>query len=147
MERDVRILQTCYPQIYLACHSRHSRRRSAAGSLSASDSSLLAHLDEREPTRPTSLARHLGIGKPALSAAVKRLAALGFIDVSRAPADGRVLHLRLTRSGAAAMRQHSVLEPARVTALLRRLDPSDRRAALAGLELLARAARQMNGGR
>ncbi|HWK08423.1 MAG TPA: hypothetical protein VNR64_00125 [Vicinamibacterales bacterium] len=43
MERDVRILQTCYPTIYLACHSRHERRRTASGAISAADSSLLAH--------------------------------------------------------------------------------------------------------
>ena len=147
MERDVRILQTCYPQIYLACHSRHHRRRSASGpaSISAADASLLAHLDEREPMRPSGLARHLGVGRPALSASVKRLIALGLIDTSRAPSDGRVLHLRLTAKGAIAMRQHSVLEPARAEALLRRLAPTDRRAALKGLELLARAAREMNG--
>jgi len=144
MRRDVRILQTCYPQIYLACHSRHSRRRSSSASLSAADSSVLAHLDEREPMRPTALARHLGIGKPALSAAIKRLSAHGFIDVSRAPSDARVLHLRLTPKGATAMRQHSVLEAARVETLLGHLDPPQRRRALAGIELLARAARRMS---
>ena len=63
MHRDVRILQTCYPQIYLACHTRHARRRSGSSGISATDSTLLAHLDEPEPTRPGALARHLGIGR------------------------------------------------------------------------------------
>lgn len=145
MHRDVRILQTCYPQIYLACHTRHARRRSGSSGISATDSSLLAHLDEREPTRPGALARHLGIGQPALSAAIKRLVTLGLIDASPSPSDARVRHLRLTSKGAVAMRQHSVLEASRVEKLLERLTPSHRRAAIGGIELLARAARQMNG--
>jgi DNA-binding MarR family transcriptional regulator len=145
MQRDVRILQSCYPQIYLACHTRHARRRSASAGISASDSSLLAHLDELQPMRPGALARHLGIGQPALSASIKRLVSLGLIHATAAPSDARLRHLRLTSKGALAMRQHSVLEASRVEALLKRLEPSHRRAAIDGIELLARAARQMTG--
>lgn len=42
----VRAVQIAYPQIYLACHTRHTRARSSAFRLSARDSSLLVHLDE-----------------------------------------------------------------------------------------------------
>lgn len=142
MNRDVRLLQTFYPQIYLACHTSHPPR-SANDGLTARDSSLLAHLDERHPVTPTELARHLGVGKPTLSAAVKRLARLGYIRVERAAADRRVTHLRLGAAGAAAMRDSSVLEPARVRRLLASLSARERKAALDGLGLLARAARRM----
>jgi DNA-binding MarR family transcriptional regulator len=144
MHRDVRIVQTCYPQIYLACHRRHQRRRSSTGSLSAADSTLLAHLDEREPSTAASLARHLDVGKPALSAALKRLTRLGLIASVRSAHDGRIVHLRLTPQGAAAMRDNSVLEPDRVEDLLARLTPAHRRAALRGLSLLAGAARELS---
>jgi DNA-binding MarR family transcriptional regulator len=142
MTRDVQLVQKYYPQIYLACHTGHTTRSSTTG-LTPRDSSLLAHLDERTPITPTELARHLGIGKPTLSAAVKRLVRNGLIRVDRNPADGRVLHLRLARGGAKAMRASSVLEPDRVRRLLHELNASERRAALRGLALLATAARRI----
>ena len=143
MTRDVRLVQTYYPQIYLACHTAHTTRRSSRAGLTPRDSSLLAHLDERVPVTPTELAGHMGVGKPALSAAVKRLVRLGFIRADKDPADRRVLHLRLARGGAKAMRASSVLEPDRVRRMLRVLGADDRRSALHGLALLAGAARQI----
>jgi MarR family transcriptional regulator, organic hydroperoxide resistance regulator len=141
--RDVRLVQTCYPQIYLACHTRHSRAASSVHGLSARDSTLLAHLDERRPTTPSALARHLGVGGPTMSAAVKRLVRLGYIDQERDPDDARSVRLRLASRGAAAMRDSSVLEPARVRRLLALLAPGERRAALDGLAILAGAAQAM----
>ncbi len=137
---DIRLVQTCYPQIYLACHTRHRRAATSAHGLSANDSALLAHLDERRPTMPSTLARHLGVGRPTMSAAVKRLRGLGYIEVSADVSDARTVLLRLTRKGATAMRETSVLEPARVQRVLALLAPSDRRRALKGLWLLADAA-------
>lgn len=137
---DVRIVQTCYPQIYLACHTRHTRAASTAHRLSARDSSLLAHLDERRPSTPSDLARHLGVARSTMSAALKRLRALGYITMTDDPGDRRNVLLRLASKGAAAMRATSVLEPARVRRVLAALSQDDRRDALRGLELLARAA-------
>src|SRR5262245_2414113 len=139
--RDVRFVQVCYPQIYFACHTRHLRRRSTPTRLSASDSTLLAHLDERVSVRPTALAQHLGLSPSTLSAAVKRLTAHGYIVQQRPDGDGRVRDLRLSKSGAAAMQASSVLESARVRAMLARLSTSERERALDGLSLLAAAAR------
>ena len=144
MTQDVRLVQTCYPQIYLACHIAHTTRRSSRSGLTPRDSSLLAHLDERTPVSPTALARHLGVGKSALSAAVKRLVRLGFIRVDRSPRDRRRFDLRLASEGVRAMRNSSVLEADRVARLLRILNASERRAALRGLTLLANAARQIS---
>jgi DNA-binding MarR family transcriptional regulator len=141
--RDVRLVQTCYPQIYLACHTRHTRAASSPHGLSARDSSLLAHLDEKRPMAPSDLARHLDVGGSTMSAAVKRLVRLGYIEQSRHPEDARRFELRLARKGAAAMRDSSVLDAMRVKKLLAMLKPTERRAALAGLSTLARAARQV----
>ena len=140
---DVRLVQTCYPQIYLACHTRHQRAASSPHGLSPRDSTLLAHLDETRPTTPSVLARHLGVGGPTMSAAIKRLVRLGYVDQERDPSDARSVRLRLARKGADAMRDSSVLEPARVKRVLAKLRPADRRAALAGLALLARAAQEL----
>jgi MarR family transcriptional regulator, organic hydroperoxide resistance regulator len=140
---DVRLVQTCYPKIYLACHTRHQRAASSDTGLSPRDSSLLTHLDERRSTTPTELARHLGVSKSTMSAAVKRLRALAYVVVSTDPRDGRTVLLRLAPKGAAAMRASSVLEPGRVRRLLGTLSNGDRRTALHGLELLAEAAQRM----
>ena len=137
----VATIQRCYPQIYLACHTRHRRARSSAAHLSPRDSTLLAHLDEDRPVAPVELARHLDIGASTLSAAVKRLASLGYVTRRRDPKDSRRHQLRLTPAGARAMSDASVLDPRLVERVLTHLSPSERRQAIAGLELLARAAR------
>ena len=139
---DVRIVQTCYPQIYLACHTRHVRAASSPQRLSARDSSLLAHLDEKRPTAPSELARHLGVAASTMSAAVKRLVRLGYVEQERHPDDARRVRLCLAKKGASAMRDTSVLDAGRVRRVLARLTPGDRRAALSGLALLARASRE-----
>lgn len=141
--RDVRLVQTCYPQIYLACHTRHMRAASSPQRLSPRDSTLLAHLDETRPIAPSVLARHLGVGGPTISAAIKRLIRLGYVQQDRDPQDARRVRLRLARMGAAAMRDSSVLEAARVRRMLAQLSPDDRRMALSGLAILAGAARRV----
>jgi MarR family transcriptional regulator, organic hydroperoxide resistance regulator len=141
--RDVMALQRAYPQIYLACHTRHDRRRANAAQLTANESSLLAHLSEDQPLRASALARHLGVGASTLSASVKRLTALGYIARTPDGADGRAAALRLSPLGARAMQAGSVLETRRVVALLGRMSRADRRRAIEGLQLLADAALAM----
>jgi DNA-binding MarR family transcriptional regulator len=138
---DVRLVQVAYPHIYFACHTRHIRRASTPERLSAADSTLLAHLDEQRPVRSTALARHLGVANSTLSAAIARLARQGYVIQSRDAADRRAIELRLSRKGAAAMQASSVLDTSLVKKMLAHLTPGERKRALAGLALLARAAR------
>lgn len=143
--RDVRLVQVAYPQIYFACHTRHMRRVSTASRISATDSTLLAHLDETEPVRATALAKHLGLAASTLSAAVARLAALGYVVQRSDAKDGRAVQLLLSAKGASAMQVSSVLESARVLRMLGRLKAADRKRALEGIALLAKAARASSG--
>jgi DNA-binding MarR family transcriptional regulator len=142
--RDVRAVQSGYPQIYLACHIRHQRRASSAARLSPNDSMILSHLDERRAMRAGELARHLGVAASTMSAVVKRLASLGYIVRGRDGADGRAAGLRLSPAGARAMQDGSVLDTGRVAAMLSRLKPGERSRAVEGLALLARASRAIN---
>lgn len=142
-ERAVRAVQRWYPQIYFACHTRHQRAASSDTRLSAHDSAILAHLDEDRPIAASALARHLGIGAPTLSATLSRLAKLGYITRSPRAGDRRVADLRLSKAGGRAMASSSVLEAARVAAVLRELTADEQRLALDGLGLLARAAREV----
>jgi DNA-binding MarR family transcriptional regulator len=137
----VHAVQRCYPQIYLACHVDHVRTKSNRHHLSAHDSSLLAHLDERQPTVPAQLALHLGVSNSTLSAALKRLEALGYIARRVHARDARKVELRLTSAGASAMSECSVLDAQRVAGVLDRLTAAQQRRAAAGLALLADAAR------
>lgn len=140
---DVELVQRCYPQIYLACHKRHIRASSTAYRLSARDSSILVHLSESVPVTPTELAAHLSVRGSTLSAAIQRLEALGYLLRKRIRKDRRSVALTLTPQGAKAMAETSVLDSERVAEVLARLTRSERKRALQGLELLAKASRQI----
>jgi DNA-binding MarR family transcriptional regulator len=143
--RQVIEVQRLYPQIYLACHVDHVRQGSTEWRLSSRDSSLLAHLDRDCAVSPRELAAHLGVGAPALSASIARLQKLGYITSTASANDKRQRELRLTDRGAEAMASTSVLDGARVAAMLEQLDAREREEALRGLALLAKAARAMKG--
>ena len=141
--RDVAAVQRYYPQIYLACHTRHHRRRGNAAALTPQESSILAHLRADHPMRAADLARHLGVVASTMSAAIKRLTALGYIERATDDEDRRAASLRLSAQGERAMQAGSVLESARVAAMLRKLSARERAEAIAGLALLASAALQL----
>jgi MarR family transcriptional regulator, organic hydroperoxide resistance regulator len=143
MHTDIECLQRCYPQIYLACHTRHVRATSTVYRLSARDSSILVHLHPEEPITPTALAAHLGVRGSTLSAAVHRLERLGYLRRAKAAHDRRCAALTLTPQGAKAMSATSVLDQERVAAILRKLTRAQRSRAMQGLELLARASRKL----
>jgi DNA-binding MarR family transcriptional regulator len=142
-KHDVAAVQRCYPQIYLACHTRHRRRRSTAAPLTSQESSILAHLSERQPIRAATLARHLGVVASTMSAAIKRLSLLGYIARGTDEDDARAAALRLSRQGARAMQAGSVLDTGRVAGMLALLPAAERARAIEGIELLAKAARRM----
>jgi DNA-binding MarR family transcriptional regulator len=139
---EVQAVQRHYPQIYLACHTRHGRAASSPVRLSARDSAVLAHLDPAAPVDAAGLARHLGVARSTMSAALKKLERLGYVTRRRDPRDARRVELRLSAAGAKAMSAASVLEAARVARVLARLRTAERAKALAGLALLARASRE-----
>jgi DNA-binding MarR family transcriptional regulator len=142
MKHQTRALQRHYPQIYLACHTDHVRARSTPYRLSAKDSMLLAHLDEKEPISAGELARHSGVAASTMSATLQRIEAQGYIQRTPKANDRRNVELRLTPRGAEAMAATSVLDEKHVHGVLAHLTPTQRKSALAGLALLARAAQE-----
>jgi len=142
MHTSVELIQRYYPQIYLACHKRHIRASSTAYRLSARDSSILVHLNETVPVTPTELAAHLSVRGSTLSAAIRRLEQLGYLQRKKMPQDRRIVALTLTSQGAKAMAKTSVLDAERVEAVLARLNRSEQKRALEGLAILAKASRQ-----
>src|SRR6185295_2453975 len=140
---DIHDVQRLYPQIYVACHTDHVRAASTAWRISSQDASILVHLDREFGLSPRDLARHLGVTPSTLSAAIARLSKLGYLSSVPAEKDKRKRELRLTARGAEAIAATSVLDAERVRELLKRLTSPEQKAALRGLALLARAARQI----
>ncbi len=132
-------VQTAYPRIYMACHSRHQNARTTAHKLSPRDGSLIAHLDEEKPISQGELAKHIGIAKSTLSEAVAALEQTGYVQRA---VQGRQVLLTRTRAGTQAMSQGSVLETDRLRRLLQALSGPERQRAIEGLELLANAGRK-----
>ena len=140
---DIERMQRCYPEIYLACHKRHIRASSTVYRLSSRDSSILMHLNQATPLTPSELASHLGVRGSTISAAINRLGKLGYLRRERMSQDRRTVALTLTPQGAKAMAETSVLDSERVAAVLAKLSRVERKRALEGLELLARASQQV----
>lgn len=136
-----RLLQA-YPKIFFACHVRHVRDPETGKELSAHQASILDHLDDKEPTSLTLLAKHMGVTASTMSLSIERLVRSGHVLREKDPADGRRVHLRLTAEGLRIKSMQKVLDPNLVYDLLARVSPEDREAGLRGLELLAAAAEQ-----
>ena len=142
MRDDVFEIQRLYPQIYVACHNDHIRASSTEWRLSSQDASVLVHLDQETGIRPGALAGHLGVAASTLSATISRLEKLGYLSSSPPASDRRQRELKLTARGAEAISATSVLNAERVQALMKKLSREERKEAVKGLALLARAARE-----
>lgn len=143
MVPDVDKLIGWYARIYFACHRRHVRDPKTKKVLSAHQASILDHLDEVDGTSLFTLANHLGVTASTMSLSIQRLVDAGYVRRERDQKDARRVQIRLTRAGVRIKQQQSVLDPALVEALLERLSPVDRVAALCGLALFAHAADEL----
>jgi DNA-binding MarR family transcriptional regulator len=143
IDAAVTTVQLTYPQVYHACHTRHQRKRTTEHALSARDAAILAHCSVESPMPPAKLARHLSIARSTLSEAVKKLTQAGYVRrVAQLDGDGRQSGILLTAKGLHAVRETSVLESARLAAVLAEASASDRAAIALGLSKLAEACRR-----
>jgi DNA-binding MarR family transcriptional regulator len=143
IDAAVTTVQLTYPQVYHACHTRHQRKRTTEHALSTRDSAILAHCDIDSPVLPAKLARHLSIARSTLSEAVKKLTLAGYVRrVAELNGDGRQSGILLTAKGLRAVRETSVLESARLAAVLAETSAADRAAIALGLTKLAEACRR-----
>jgi DNA-binding MarR family transcriptional regulator len=141
LDKAVERVQFAFPQIYYACHTRHTRRRSNDHHVSTRDSALLVHLDCDAATTVSELARHMDLARSTVSEALTRLESLGYVRKGAPGADRRHVGVTLSETGVAAVRGSSVLEPRRLRRALRPMSAAGRERAIAGLCALARACR------
>jgi DNA-binding MarR family transcriptional regulator len=137
---DVAAVFRDYPRIFLSCHREHVRDPKSGTLLSGNQVSILDHLDPMHATSLNGLAKHMGVTASTMSIAVDRLVKLGYVVRELDEADRRRVRLRLTDAGVRVCAESSVLEPELVREMLDHLSPAERREALKGLALLARAA-------
>ncbi len=137
---DVERVMTFYPRIFFACHTRHVRHTESGALLTSHQASILDHLDEQHPMKLGELADHMGVTPGTMSIHVERLVRMGFVSRRRSDADARQVELRLTGDGASVRDDKSVLDASLVDRMLAQLTAAERRAAIRGLSLLARAA-------
>lgn len=137
---DVAAVFRDYPRIFLSCHRQHVRDPKSGTLLSSNQVSIMDHLDPVHATTMSGLAKHMGVTASTMSIAVDRLVKLGYIIRELDDADRRRVRLRLTDAGVRVCAESSVLEPGLVEDMLEQLSSSERRDALKGLSLLARAA-------
>ena len=140
LRHDVARVFRDYPRIYLACHRTHVRDPKTGVNVSAHQVGILDHLDTDAPTILGDLAAHMGVTSATMSTAIGRLVDQGYVTRVVDAVDRRRVQITLTDAGARICAANSVLEPTLVGDMLDQLNAHDRKAALHGLELLAKGA-------
>jgi DNA-binding MarR family transcriptional regulator len=108
--------------------------------LSQHERQVLHHVAPDDGVALTWLAGHLGLPKSTTSVLVKSLAARGYVERARDPADERRLAIRLTAKGRGTVERDTVLRPDALAEAMGKLDAPTRKALLRGFEQLADAA-------
>jgi DNA-binding MarR family transcriptional regulator len=142
LSRAVQRVAMLYPRIFFACHTTHVRDPETRAELSAHQVAILEHLDNVEAVSLTGLAQHMGVSPSTMSLAIERLVQRGYVHRRRDAADGRRALLRLTPAGVRIKEAQTVLDPGKLRRMLAHLAAPQRDAAIAGLALLADAARR-----
>lgn len=129
-----------YPRVWHTLHRTHPTDRSP---VSPRDTAILTHVVDRDGISPGDLARHLGVSAGTLSEGLADLEGRGLLTRTRDADDKRRLAVSATPAGRAAIATGSGLDPDRLTRALTVLTAEDRATVVRGLELLARAAREV----
>jgi len=110
------------------------RQRGREVSLTAA--STLATLARTGPRRLTDLAVNEGVTQPSMTAVVTQLEDLGFAERRRAPGDGRVVLVAITRAGTQYLRSMRCAAASVFTALIDKLGEEEVAALRAALPAL-----------
>lgn len=137
---DVDVVLRTVSRIFEACRTRGGWDAGSRTEVTDKQARILRQLDDRDPTMVGELAEFLGVTASTMSLNLKRLDEMGCVTRDRDPDDRRVMNVRLTDRGRRLRDASSLLDPARVDAVLRALRPEERERALEGAVLLAEGA-------
>jgi DNA-binding MarR family transcriptional regulator len=101
--------------------------------LSLTAAATLATLERSGPVRLTALAAGEGVTQPAMTQLVARLTEQGLVARSADPADGRVVHVRLTDAGRDLITRRRATRAQKLSGLLAMLSTDDQAALAAAL--------------
>jgi DNA-binding MarR family transcriptional regulator len=104
-----------------------------APGMSLTSASTLSTLERSGPCRLTALAAAEGVTQPAMTQLVGRLADAGLVTKCADPADGRVVHVRLTDAGRDLLARRRDFRTERLSILLAQLSKADQDALAAAL--------------
>lgn len=136
---DTELFLDAYLRVYETCRRRTSDDPTVE-TVTERQGAILQHLDRFDPVMVGELAEHLGVTASTMSLNLGRLVRAGLVVRERDPDDRRVMNVLLTAEGERTRDAHAGLSAERVDRLLQSLGPVERRQAMAGLALLARAA-------
>ena len=120
--------------------ARRMRAERADTSLSLSQLSALATLDRHGALTPGELAAAERVQPPSMTRVVASLQDAGLVSREQHPSDGRQVLLRVTRDGAALLREDRRRREAWLAQRLAELDDDDRAVLHAASEVLDRLA-------
>lgn len=112
------------------------RSLSPANGLSLTAAATLATLERSGPCRLTWLAAREGVTQPAMTQLIARLEDAGLVERAADAADGRVVQVRITANGQAALGRRQAVQAERLAGLLDRLSTDERTALAAALPTL-----------
>ncbi len=114
------------------------RRLTPREELSLTAASTLGRLERSGPRRLSELSGPEGVSQPAMTQLVTRLEKDGLAARGSDPADGRVVVVRITDAGRAAIARRREGRATALAEVLRRLAPEDHAALVAALPAMER---------
>jgi DNA-binding MarR family transcriptional regulator len=105
--------------------------------LSLTSAATLSALERSGPYRLTDLATEQGVTQPAMTQLVARLTDQGLAERVADPADGRVVHVRITQAGRDLVSQRRAARAEKLSGLLALLTPAEQDALHAALPAMA----------
>ena len=123
--------------------TRYLVRMGPRGGLSLTAAATLSALDRTGPTRLTDLAAEGGVSQPAMTQLVSRLQDTGLVVRIRDPEDGRVVLVKITDAGRAAVLERREARAARLADMLSRLDEDERAGLFAALPAIGSLVRML----
>ncbi len=101
--------------------------------LSLTSAATLSALERSGPYRLTVLAAEQGVTQPAMTQLVAKLTEQGLVSRSADPADGRVVHVRITAAGREFVARRRTARAEKLSGLLAMLSPAEQAALAAAV--------------